>query len=341
MAGFVKVRIPLYVRRRVTMVPALVVLALGANPTDALVLSQVVLSFGIPFALIPLVILTSRRDVMGVHVNRRATTVLAWSCAVLITGLNVFLLPAVLRVARPIATLRAQMALADNFQQIVDALPDDWTDLELDLRIFDERRYVDAAVLLVDLQRPALLEERLALAAAGGAPVRPRRRRCRPSTPRCTSSTRPGSTASWPSARSAPGASRSPRCGAGPSRCARSSASSTPSRGTVARVVAFVPDLLFGSNVVGALQAAGHEPVLVSASRPSPASWPGAARAGRRSDRQMPPERIEQVSAAAPGRAGRSRSTRTWRPTCGPRPSRPGSTWSSRGRGWRARARRS
>jgi manganese transport protein len=61
------------------------------NPTDALVLSQVVLSFGIPLALIPLVILTSRRDVMGVHVNRSMTTVLAWACAILITGLNMFL----------------------------------------------------------------------------------------------------------------------------------------------------------------------------------------------------------------------------------------------------------
>jgi manganese transport protein len=92
MAGFINVRISLYVRRIVTMLPALVVLALGVNPTDALVLSQVVLSFGIPFALIPLVILTSRRDVMGAHVNRRLTTTLAWACAVLITGLNVFLL---------------------------------------------------------------------------------------------------------------------------------------------------------------------------------------------------------------------------------------------------------
>jgi manganese transport protein len=74
------------------MAPALVVLAAGMNPTDALVLSQVVLSFGIPFALIPLVMLTCRRDVMGVHVNRRLTTVAAWSCAIVITGLNVFLL---------------------------------------------------------------------------------------------------------------------------------------------------------------------------------------------------------------------------------------------------------
>ncbi len=72
MAGFVNIRIPLLVRRAVTMVPALVVLAVGVSPTSALVLSQVVLSFGIPFALIPLVMLTSNREVMGVHVNRRA-----------------------------------------------------------------------------------------------------------------------------------------------------------------------------------------------------------------------------------------------------------------------------
>ena len=74
MAGFINVRIPLLLRRAVTMLPALIVLAFGVNPTDALVLSQVVLSFGIPFALVPLVILTGRRDVMGVHVNRRLTT---------------------------------------------------------------------------------------------------------------------------------------------------------------------------------------------------------------------------------------------------------------------------
>jgi manganese transport protein len=92
MAGFVNLRIPLLVRRIVTMAPALIVLAIGVSPTSALVLSQVVLSFGIPFALIPLVLLTCRRDVMGVHVNSRLTTALAWGMAVVITGLNVFLL---------------------------------------------------------------------------------------------------------------------------------------------------------------------------------------------------------------------------------------------------------
>jgi manganese transport protein len=92
MGGFINLRIPLVVRRAITMLPAIAVLAAGMNPTDALVLSQVVLSFGIPLALIPLVMLTCRRDVMGVHVNRPLTTAAAWGCAIVITGLNVFLL---------------------------------------------------------------------------------------------------------------------------------------------------------------------------------------------------------------------------------------------------------
>jgi manganese transport protein len=92
MSGFLNVRVPVLVRRAVTMIPALVVLAIGMNPTSALVLSQVVLSFGIPFALVPLVLLTSRGDVMGEHVNRTLTRWAAWACALGITGLNVFLL---------------------------------------------------------------------------------------------------------------------------------------------------------------------------------------------------------------------------------------------------------
>jgi len=92
MAGFINVRIPILVRRGVTMLPALALLAIGVNPTSALVLSQVVLSFGIPFALVPLVILTSRPALMGAHVNRGPTRLLAWGCALLISGLNVFLL---------------------------------------------------------------------------------------------------------------------------------------------------------------------------------------------------------------------------------------------------------
>src|SRR5205085_3712106 len=81
MAGFVNLRISLFARRGLTMLPALVVLAVGVSPTDALVLSQVVLSFGIPFALVPLVLLTRRRDVMGELVNRRLTSVVAGAVA--------------------------------------------------------------------------------------------------------------------------------------------------------------------------------------------------------------------------------------------------------------------
>jgi manganese transport protein len=92
MQGFIQRQIPLFVRRMVTMIPAFVVIALGLNPSRTLVLSQVVLSFGIPFALIPLVIFTSRRDVMGVLVNRRMTIVAAIVVAAVISGLNVFLL---------------------------------------------------------------------------------------------------------------------------------------------------------------------------------------------------------------------------------------------------------
>jgi manganese transport protein len=73
MQGFLRRRIPLLARRALTLTPALAVLAFGVEPTRALVLSQVVLSFGIPFALVPLVLLTSRRDVMADLVNRRAT----------------------------------------------------------------------------------------------------------------------------------------------------------------------------------------------------------------------------------------------------------------------------
>jgi manganese transport protein len=92
MSGFININISVLLRRAVTMVPALVVLAIGVNPTDALVLSQVVLSFGIPLALIPLVMLTMRKDVMGTHVNGRLTTIAGVTLAVLITSLNVFLI---------------------------------------------------------------------------------------------------------------------------------------------------------------------------------------------------------------------------------------------------------
>jgi manganese transport protein len=92
MQGFINRTIPLVARRLVTMLPALVVLGLGLDPSRSLVISQVVLSFGIPFALIPLVLLTRRRDVMGSFVNGRLTTTLASVVAALIICLNGFLL---------------------------------------------------------------------------------------------------------------------------------------------------------------------------------------------------------------------------------------------------------
>jgi manganese transport protein len=92
MAGFIGVRIPMLVRRAVTMLPALVILALGVSTTDALVLSQVVLSFGIPFALLPLVLLTSRRETMGAFTNGRVLKLLAFTVAGAITAMNAFLI---------------------------------------------------------------------------------------------------------------------------------------------------------------------------------------------------------------------------------------------------------
>jgi len=92
MQGFIRRRIPLWVRRVVTMIPAFVVIALGLDPSRTLVISQVVLSFGIPFALIPLVVFTSNREIMGVLVNRRLTVAAAAIVAAIISGLNVFLL---------------------------------------------------------------------------------------------------------------------------------------------------------------------------------------------------------------------------------------------------------
>jgi manganese transport protein len=92
MQGFINRRIPLYLRRGITMAPSLVVLAIGVDPSTTLVISQVVLSFGIPFALVPMVLLTRRADVMGALVNRRLTTVVASVVAALIISLNLFLL---------------------------------------------------------------------------------------------------------------------------------------------------------------------------------------------------------------------------------------------------------
>jgi manganese transport protein len=92
MQGFLHGKIPVWIRRLVTMVPSLIVIALGLDPTRTLVLSQVVLSFGLPFAIIPLAMFTSRRSVMGVLVNSRLTTILVSAVAGLIILLNIYLL---------------------------------------------------------------------------------------------------------------------------------------------------------------------------------------------------------------------------------------------------------
>jgi manganese transport protein len=92
MQGFLRRRIPVWIRRVVTMIPSLLVIGLGFDATRSLVISQVVLSFGLPFAVIPLIIFTSRKSVMGHLVNRPLTTIMAVIAAALILSLNFFLL---------------------------------------------------------------------------------------------------------------------------------------------------------------------------------------------------------------------------------------------------------
>lgn len=92
MQGFIRRRIPLYLRRLITVTPPLIIIAIGINPTKALVMSQVILSFGIAFALIPLVLFTSNKKLMGCLVNKKITTVIAWILTIVIIALNLFLL---------------------------------------------------------------------------------------------------------------------------------------------------------------------------------------------------------------------------------------------------------
>ena len=92
MQGLLRKAFPLLVRRLVTLIPALVVLGMGIDPSRALVISQVVLSFGIPFALVPLIRLTSKSTLMGADVNSRVTTAFGWTVAAVITLLNVVLI---------------------------------------------------------------------------------------------------------------------------------------------------------------------------------------------------------------------------------------------------------
>jgi manganese transport protein len=92
MQGFLKREIPIWVRRLVTMLPSLIVIFIGFNPTQSLVISQVFLSFGLPFAIIPLIMFTSKKSIMGVLTNRRSTTVIAIGIAALIIVLNFYLI---------------------------------------------------------------------------------------------------------------------------------------------------------------------------------------------------------------------------------------------------------
>jgi manganese transport protein len=92
MQGFIRRQIPIFLRRAITMVPAMILIASHFDPSRALVLSQVALSFGIPFAMIPLVIFTRNKKLMGNLVNGRITNLAAYAVAAMIIGLNVFLL---------------------------------------------------------------------------------------------------------------------------------------------------------------------------------------------------------------------------------------------------------
>jgi manganese transport protein len=92
MQGFTGWRIPNWLRRLITMLPALIVLGIGLDPTATLVISQVVLSFALPFAIVPLLLFTRRRDIMGALVNHRLTTALGALVTLVIIALNLFLL---------------------------------------------------------------------------------------------------------------------------------------------------------------------------------------------------------------------------------------------------------
>jgi manganese transport protein len=92
MQGLLQRSIPMLARRLITLCPAVAILALGFDPTRTLVLSQVVLSFGIPFAVLPLVRLTSNRKLMGIDTNHPVTTTLGWAVAVMVSLLNVVLI---------------------------------------------------------------------------------------------------------------------------------------------------------------------------------------------------------------------------------------------------------
>ncbi|MGE7623741.1 Nramp family divalent metal transporter [Viridibacillus sp. NPDC096237] len=92
MQGFIRKKIPIYLRRAITMLPPLAIIAFGVNATYALVLSQVILSFGIAFALVPLIVFTSNKKIMGELVNYKVTTIVGWIVAAIVIFLNLYLL---------------------------------------------------------------------------------------------------------------------------------------------------------------------------------------------------------------------------------------------------------
>jgi manganese transport protein len=92
MQGFIERQIPIWVRRFITILPSVIVILLGLDPTRTLVISQVCLSFGLPFAIVPLILFSQRRSIMGDLVNRRLTTIAGWTISALVVGLNIFLL---------------------------------------------------------------------------------------------------------------------------------------------------------------------------------------------------------------------------------------------------------
>ena len=91
MKGFIGLSIPINIRRLITMTPALIIIASGVNPMKALVISQVVLSFALPFAIVPMLLITSRKDLMGSLVNKPLTKIAGWIITSLIVGLNAVL----------------------------------------------------------------------------------------------------------------------------------------------------------------------------------------------------------------------------------------------------------
>jgi manganese transport protein len=101
MQGFVGFRIPIWLRRVVTMIPAFVVVAVGVNATQALVVSQVILSIALPLPMIALLIFTGRRDVMGIFVNSRVTTVAAFAATAVVLALNAILIAQTFGLALP------------------------------------------------------------------------------------------------------------------------------------------------------------------------------------------------------------------------------------------------